>query len=118
MNRMTLQEFWNNREKLSESKPIEYKGKTFKGGVYSNGYALWFDDGLTSIPTEKIRTLEDLEKRLDLYIQGNYVCVECLKVVPKIDKNGYERWFAAIYCNDCFTKEYREERDWDYTHLD
>lgn len=115
---MTLQEFWNNKEKLSLSKPIEYKGKNFSGGVYSNGYMLWYDDGLTSIPTDDIVTFEDLEKRCDEYVEGNVVCVRCKKSIPRENKNEIERWFAAVYCKSCLLEEEKKDRDWDYTHLD
>lgn len=115
---MTLQEFWNNKEKICESKPIEYKGMVFKGGVYSNGYRIWADDGNTSIPTDDIITFNDLEKRCDEYVNGNVVCVRCRKAIPKDKTNEIERWFAGVYCKNCFTKKDREERDWDYTHLD
>lgn len=115
---MTLQEFWNEKEKLSASKQIEYKGRLFSGGVYSNGYMLWYDDGLTSIPTDDIVTFNDLEKRCDEYVKGNWVCIRCKKSIPRTNRNEIERWFASVYCKDCFTPEEREERDWDYAHLD
>ena len=111
---MTLKEFWESKNGCN----IEYKNKKFKGAYYGKELNLWYDNGNTSIPLQGISQLKELESRCDEYVNGNVLCVRCLKAMKAENYSQYRRWFAAVICNDCWTKKDEENRRDDYSRLD
>ena len=107
--------FWEN----NKVKDIQYRGSNkFSGVNYENSKKLWYDDGGTVVPLDDINTYEALEKRCDEYINGNVVCCRCHKVINRENRKDYERYWACVYCKNCWTKEDQENRSYDYSHLD
>lgn len=115
---MTLKEFWESTDCFG-IREIEYEGcESFVGTQYSL-YAkrLWFDNGLISIPIWKVDTYEELEQMCKEYLNGNFVCCTCGKVLKASDKKSYQKYFAGIYCNECWTPEQERDREIDYKNL-
>lgn len=109
---MTLNEFWDN---TTESETIIYQGNDhFRGGTFTDGKFLWYDDGSTCIPLDDIHSLEELMERCDVYANGKYVCCRCHKIMVKPS----HRIFAGVYCDDCWTDSDQKELEWAYSHLD
>lgn len=119
MKTITLKEFWDNDLVSNESLPIKFEGDaSFVGGKYNVGRRLWHDGGTTSIPLDDISSYDKLEERCKIYAKGNYTCCRCCKEINGKDGSSYVRFFAGVYCKDCWTPRDQKRKDWAYSHLD
>lgn len=117
-NYMTLQEFFDYKgDKSIYDIKFTDADEEFTAGIYDRGRdkTIWYDDGGTTVPTQDCDTIDKLKARMKIYTDGYYICMRCGKIVKQGQHNEYERFFAGIYCKDCWTKKDAEERDWAYS---
>lgn len=116
--RMTLEEFWELDNGTNWGIDIEYKGKIFTACVCEGEKSIWSCNGTIAVPLNDIKTLEQLKDRLDIYVDGNYICIRCCKIINPKERHSYHSFWAGVYCNDCWTEEDQREMEWAYSHLD
>lgn len=116
--KMALEEFWALDSGTKWDVEIEYKEKTFTACICEGEKLIWSCNNSMAVPLNDISTLEQLKDRLDVYVNGNYICIRCGKILNPKDRESYNSFWAGIYCNDCWTEKDQEEKNWAYSHLD
>ena len=115
--KMTLEEFWAMDSGTKWGIEFDYKGKTFTACVCEGEKSIWSCGSAMAVPLDDIRTLGQLKDRLDIYVNDNYICLRCGKILSRAERK-YQTFFAGVYCNDCWTEKDQEEKNWAYSHLD
>lgn len=115
---MNLIEFINTKPKEPTFYAIKYNNYNFKAHadnrykmshqIWNNGKTVYYWENELNVSVEK------LERAMQYAIDGVECCCQCLEPT----NNEGHRFFAGIYCKNCWTPQMQEERDWAYAHLD
>lgn len=79
-------------------------------GPYKKEVCLWHNGG-TSLFRDIVQNEEEIddiiEERVNLFLEGNIHCCDCGKKI-NYNENNRHRYFAGIYCSECWEREWRE----------
>ena len=97
--------------KQEESAPFEFNGHKYSISYYKGKVCFWVQNGFTNlesdIPLEN--ALDVLSETMSNYEKGYIKCAECGKLVS-LEEVEYHRYYAALFCNDCWNNKWKAIR--------